>query len=363
MTIEDLKNNNLILLECISGSKAYGLDTPDSDVDIKGVFILPKEQFYGLNYTPQVSNETNDIVYYELGRYLELLLLNNPNILELLNTPKSSILYKHPFLNEIKSEMILSKLCLNTFGKFALSQIKKSRGLKKKIVNPVGKVRKSVLSFCYVNSEQGSIPVESFLLSNNLKQESCGLVNIPHMKNLYGLFHNENANYNGIVKHDSSNDISLSSITKNEKQIALLYFNKDGYSTYCKEYKQYWDWVKNRNEVRYQNTKSHGKNYDAKNMMHTFRLLEMAIEIGKQKIVNVNRPNRDFLLDVKAGKFDYNHLLDMANKLQIDMELAFEKSDLPIQPDIDLINNLIYKLRCKFYESPNFISINHKQPI
>ena len=49
LTIEDLKAQNLILFECISGSRAYGLDTPTSDTDIKGVFYLPKERFFGLS--------------------------------------------------------------------------------------------------------------------------------------------------------------------------------------------------------------------------------------------------------------------------------------------------------------------------
>ena len=62
MTIQDLKDRNLLLLECISGSKAYGLDLPTSDTDIKGVFLLPKTEFYGLNYISQVATETNDIV-------------------------------------------------------------------------------------------------------------------------------------------------------------------------------------------------------------------------------------------------------------------------------------------------------------
>lgn len=77
LTIDDLKAQNLILFECISGSRAYGLDTLTSDTDIKGVFYLPKEQFYSLHsdYIPQVSNETNDIVYYELGRFVELLII------------------------------------------------------------------------------------------------------------------------------------------------------------------------------------------------------------------------------------------------------------------------------------------------
>lgn len=43
MTIEELKARDLIIYECISGSKAYGLDVPTSDTDIKGVFLLPKE--------------------------------------------------------------------------------------------------------------------------------------------------------------------------------------------------------------------------------------------------------------------------------------------------------------------------------
>ena len=83
MTISELREKGLIILECISGSKAYGLDTPSSDTDIKGVFILPKKDYYGLTYIPQINNETNDIVFYELGRFMELLLLNNHILLVL----------------------------------------------------------------------------------------------------------------------------------------------------------------------------------------------------------------------------------------------------------------------------------------
>lgn len=63
MTIQDIKDKGLLLLECISGSNAYGLQTADSDTDLKGVFYLPKDAFYGWEYIPQISNETNDEVY------------------------------------------------------------------------------------------------------------------------------------------------------------------------------------------------------------------------------------------------------------------------------------------------------------
>jgi hypothetical protein len=349
MTVDDLRKRGLIILECISGSRAYGLDTPESDTDIKGVFMLPKAEFYSLNYIPQVNNETNDVVFYEFGRFMELLSQNNPNILELLSTPDFAIIKKHPLFDEIKPELILSKLCANTFGKFAWSQIKKAKGLNKKILNPIDKARKSVLEFCFVNYGQGAIPLEKYLAIKGWKQENCGLVNIPHMKDIYGLYHAENSGYSGIIKGENSNDVSLSSVAKGQKQEALLYFNKDGYSTYCKEYHEYWDWVEKRNDARYQNTKSHGKNYDSKNMMHVFRLLEMAIEIGKEQKVNVKRPNRDFLLDIKAGKFKYDELLSMAEEKKHQMELAFKHSSLPEKPDLQIINELAYRLRDAYY--------------
>ena len=351
MDLKDLSDRNLIVLECLSGSRAYGLATPTSDTDIKGVFLLPKKDYYGLEYVPQVADPSNDVVFYEFSRFMKLLSVNNPNILELLNTPSSSIRYKHPLLDEIKSEMVLSKLCRDTFGKFALAQIKKAKGLKKKIVNPVAQERKSPLAFCYVSHEQDSLALERYLDLAGWRQEDCGLTNIPHMDNVYGLYHRPDAGYSGIIKNDRSNDVSLSSIPKGEPQRALLYFNRNGYSSYCKKYREYWDWVDQRNEARYENTRQHGKNYDAKNMMHTFRLLDMAIEIGRDQRVNVERPNRTFLLDIKAGKYEYDELLQMAHEKQQEMENAYAHSTLPEQPDLEAINNLAFELRDKFYET------------
>ena len=351
LNINLLKERGLILLECISGSKAYGLDTPSSDTDIKGVFYLPEAEFYGLSYTPQVNNDSNDIVFYELRRFLELLSVNNPNILELLNTPEESVLLKHPLLDQIETEKILSKRCKNTFGKFALSQIKKAKGLKKKIVNPVAKERKTILSFCYVTLDHGSKPLLDFLREKQWKQEHCGLSKISHMKGMYGLYYGEGKGFEGVIKGPESNEVSLSSIPKNEIQQCILYVNKDGYSTYCKEYREYWEWVEKRNDARFENTQKHGKNYDSKNMMHTFRLLQMAIEIGKDKKINVKRSDREFLLGIKSGKYEYEDLLKMAQEKQTEMEAAFEQSELREQPDLDYINSLAHSIRKRLYQA------------
>ena len=252
MTIQNLKSNNLILFEVISGSKSFGLNTPTSDTDIKGVYYLPKEQFYGLSYIPQISNETNDEVYYEIGRFIELLLKNNPNILEILATPTDCILYKHPLMDRLKLEDFLSKLCKDSFAGYAMTQIKKARGLKKKIVNPMEKERKSLLDFCYVLQGYNSVVLSQWLETKGLLQEHCGLINIPNSKGMFALFYDEMGalGYRGIVKNELSNEVSLSSIPKGEKEIAYLSCNQDGYSKYCKEYKEYWDWIEKRNEER-----------------------------------------------------------------------------------------------------------------
>src|SRR5690606_4775355 len=104
INIEFLKRNKLLLFEAISGSKAFGLATEKSDTDIRGVYYLPRNMFYGLEYIPQVSNETNDEVYYEIGRFVESVSKNNPNILEVLATPEDCILYKHPIMDPLRLE-------------------------------------------------------------------------------------------------------------------------------------------------------------------------------------------------------------------------------------------------------------------
>ncbi len=353
MNINEVRNSNLLLLDCVSGSRAYGLHTPQSDTDLKGVFLLPKAYFYGLSYIEQLNNETHDEVYFELKRFVELLVKNNPNILELLNTPEDCIRYKHPIMDLLKPELFLSKLCKQSFAGYAQSQIKKAQGLNKKIVNPVDKEKKTVLDFCYVIHEQGSMTLNTWLTKSNFVQEDCGLVNINHMRDMYALFHNSqmNAGYlKGICSGVDANDVSLSAVEKGIKPLGVMSFNKDGYSKYCKDYKEYWDWVEKRNELRYENTIEHGKNYDTKNMMHTFRLLNMAEEIATEGKVKVRRHDREFLLNIRKGYYSYDELVAQANEKISLIDELYEKSNLPEQPDFKKAEQLLMEMREKLYK-------------
>jgi hypothetical protein len=352
MTYKDLQSNpDLLLYDCITGSRAYGTDLPTSDTDIRGVFILPQPEFYSLSYTPQVADDTNDTVYYELGRFVELLAKNNPNMLELLATPPACIRYRHPIMDHLTPELFLSKKCKDTFGGYAYAQIKKARGLNKKIVNPMPRERQTPLDFCYVIKGNGSVPIRQWLDDNGLEQSSCGLSAIPHFREVYAIHHDPTGNlgYAGILRKPNSNDLSLSSIPKGAEILGYLHFNKDGYATYCKDYKAYWKWVEERNEARYQTNLAHGAEYDSKNMMHTFRLLEMGIEILREGIIRVRRPNREELLDIRQGKYDYDTLLGMAEDKMAELEEAYAKSTLPLAVDMERVDGVLVKMRQAWY--------------
>lgn len=349
LTIHTLKERNLIVLECISGSKAYGLDTPTSDTDIKGIFILPKEEYYALNYVGQVNDEKNDVVYYELNKFLEMLIKNNPSTIELLNTRSDEIIYKHTALDALVPSIYLTKKCQFSFGNYAISQIKKAKGLNKKVHNPIDKQRKSVLDFCYVLKGGQSIGLRKYLEERKLPFSNVGVARIDHTRGMYAMYHATGRKYKGIVSSESANELALSSIEKDDKVEAYLFFNQDAYSTYCKQYREYWDWVEERNDNRYKDTLAHGKNYDAKNMMHTFRLLKMAVEIAKKGKVNVWRSDREELLKIRNGYYSFEELMDKAEAIYESLPELYTASSLPENLDSDKINQLAFQIRSTFY--------------
>lgn len=354
MTYQELRyQKQLILLDCISGSTAYHLNVQGSDVDKKGIFIMPRRQLYGFDQQQQIANETNDEVYFEIGRFLDLLTKNNPNILELLSTPKEHVLFRHPLMELIKPEDFLSKLCQDTFAGYAQTQIRKARGLNKKINNPMDATQKSVLDFCFVIHNNGSLPLREWLAAHHYTQEQCGLVKLDHFRDVYLLYHQKQlieGIFAGIASGPDANDVQLSKVPKGLEHIAIVNFNKDGYSTYRREYKEYQEWEAKRNDLRYQNTLSHGKNYDAKNMMHTFRLLNMAEEIALYHQVIVKREDRDFLLKIRNGEFEFDTLLEMVESKMESVQAAYKKSFLPDRPDSNKAESILVEIRTKYYK-------------
>lgn len=354
ITLDTARSPECLLFECVTGSRAYGTDTPESDLDLRGVFIQPRTRFFGLSGVDQVSDATNDETFYEIGRFTDLLTKNNPNILEMLYAPPDCVRFRHPLMALLRPELVLSKLCRDTFAGYAISQVRRARGLNKKIVNPMDGPRRSILDFCHVVAGQGAIPLADWLAEKGVRQWDCGLVNVPHMRDVYGIYHDpeRTRGYRGIIRGEDSTDLILSSIPKGEVAIGWMNFNQDGYQKYCREYREYHEWLENRNEARYATNIAHGRNYDSKNLMHTFRLLDMAEEIARDRRITVRRPNRDHLMRIRRGEFEYDDLIAQADEKIERIDALFASADLPERPDRDALETALVEIREQWYLEP-----------
>jgi len=220
--------------------------------------------------------------------------------------------------------------------------------------------RKGVLDFCYVLEDGQTITLEKWLENVNewqdfegeaLEQKHIGLAKIDHAHDLYAMYDLSELDIPaGIVSEKDANDVQLTSIPKGLNPDGYLTFNKDAYSTHCKRYHEYKTWLKERNEDRFKMNKDHGKNYDSKNMMHTFRLLKMALEIADGEI-NVRRPDDELvkLLKIRHGEYDYDVLIKEAEAMIEQLDNAFDNSSLPDKVDSEEIAKLELQIRESWY--------------
>lgn len=350
LTLADLHAENLILFEAISGSHAYGLATPQSDTDIKGVFYLPRRLYYGLDYQPQISDAGNDTTYYELGRFVELLLASNPTALELLAAPPDTIRQRAPLMDALRPAWFLSKACQQTFAGYALGQIKKARGLNKKINAPVA--AKTPLDFCHILDGARALPLAAWLARSGREQRRIGLVRLAHARDLYAVYYDADGSrgYRGIQRHPAATGLCTENIAPpDDTPLAYLSYNADGYSAHCRHFAEYQQWARERNPARYATAQAHGQGYDAKNLMHTIRLLETARDLARDGELRVRRANRDELLAIKHGAFTYEALLARAEALMAESATLFAASPLPDAVNKDAATAALIAMREQLY--------------
>ena len=346
--LDRIRKPDVLLFDSVAGSHAYGTNIATSDQDRRGVFIAPDSILAGLDSIEQVSDERSDQVYYELGRFVELLLRNNPNALEMIAIPDDCVLFRHPLFDLLSPSLFLSKLCEKTFGEYAMGQIRKARGLNKKIVNPQPEKRHPMLAFCHVPEGQGSVPLLEWLAARDMDPEKCGVTAVRNAADLFAIYQNVEGGYRGLVSNKDLDTLVFSSVPKEAQPVCWMHFNEDAFKAHCKAHREYWLWVEQRNEERYATNSNHGRGYDSKNLMHTIRLLEMAGEIAREGVLKIRRPNREALLQIRSGEFAYEELVARAEELHAGLGPAYAASDLPDSPDRERVNQLLVEIRKEF---------------
>ena len=86
------KTENVKVLHCIeSGSRAWGFASPDSDYDVRFIYIRPYEYYLGFDKKRDVIeyelNDVFDISGWDISKALQLLYKSNPTLFEWMQSP------------------------------------------------------------------------------------------------------------------------------------------------------------------------------------------------------------------------------------------------------------------------------------
>lgn len=361
-----LPKNSKLLFRGIVGSQSYGLATETSDTDYKSIYLQSDEDILSNNYIGQIDIDKDDVAY-ELRRFLELISTGNPNVLELLYLPEHCIINTSPEYEYLRANrnVFLTKQCCYTYSGYAKTQLQKASGINKKFNWEENRViRKDIQDFSKIIDRQNgkTYLLKDWLKENEYTADQLGLASIDGFRDCYRLYTddikwvNDNHRFNGILEDrdykgfgdENSNEPRKSEIEQyriNDWK-GIVYWNREAYSTHCKEYREYEKWLLNRNENRVATNKQHGQKFDSKNILHLVRLIMTAQEIPTENRINVDRTkNRDYLLNIKKGNVDLKSIIEEWGVKAKELEQLYLNSNLPEKVDNNFTKELELKIR------------------
>jgi DNA polymerase III epsilon subunit len=326
-----------------TGSHAYGMATPTSDLDIRGVFagdpINVMTPFFPVEQVEGPAGE--DTVLFELSKYVRLVTDQNPNIVELLWLEPEDCLFSTPaweYLRSMRRELLTTKVRA-TYGGYAMQQISRMKSHDKWLNNP--------------QPEQPPRPRDFFGMVHNLSlaPEFNGRVPVDGEwtavdcgRDLYLLFEGGAGGW-----HDAAG--ALRTFTREEARalvdgraqpVAICKFSRDEYESRKRDWDNYWTWRKNRNKARGALEEKLG--FDGKNGAHTLRLLRTGLEILRDGVVRVRRPDAADLLAVRRGERSYESVLAEAQELDAQMAEAERASPLAKRVDQAMVGDIVMRM-------------------
>lgn len=282
------------------GSHAYGLNTPTSDLDIKGVLIAERPHYLGfLHRVEQIEErDPNDLVIYELTKFFKLAADCNPNIIEVLWTEPEDILYMNSdgdALRDLRADF-LSQKAKFTFSGYAMAQLKRMKNHHSWMKNPP------------------------------TPPKSRAELGLP-----------QNKDWGDWIELADRDNVSVADIRKWETEKE---WREDS-----KKWAHYQEWLAGRNVKRHELEAKFG--YDTKHGMHLVRLLRMGEEILKTGKVNVKRPDREELLAIRNnGIWSYEQMVEYAEQKDRELDLIYKlgTSPLPKEPNRKMLDDACQEL-------------------
>lgn len=341
--LEELRKTSKIKFEVIAGSHAYGTNVETSDEDIRGIFVPDAHEYISIKEPPaQINDQKNDVVFYSIKRFFELINTANPNLIELLWIPSDCIIKQDSILDPLfqNKELFITKKAYMSHSCYAKAQIKKAKGCNKRVNNPQPKEKPHRSEFCFVIPRQKHkdapiarpIPIKEL----EIDLSNFHVAKLEQSHNTFRMYdYSDQENRQGVFKNG---DIVCQSIPLDDEDArfyGMLIYNKENYEKAVSEWHNYWDWFNNRNESRWIDQENGKLDYDGKNMMHCYRLLLSSKNILKnhEPIVRFDGEERNKLLAIRNGEWDYEELLLETDDLMAEIDELYKKTDLPDQVD------------------------------
>ena len=303
--VSSLLPEGLISL-CWRGSVAHGMyvpkNDPDSidDKDVMGVYIGPLEHYLGFDRKDVYEKWEGewDCVFYELRKFVGLLLNCNPNVLSLLWVKPNGIIFESPLGARLRErrDLFVTRKAYHSFSGYAHDQFKKMISFNQEAQALMQRMEEQLVAF--------GIDPDSSEAGNALR----GLDGKP--------FVGATTEMMDVVKR-----------FRGERRR----FYSGGYMG-----------KKRRELVR-------RVGYDAKNAAHLIRLLRMSIEFLTEGTLYVERADAVELLDIKRGVWPLEKVKAEADRLFQLAQEAYVRSSLPSEPDHRAAEQLCVELISEFH--------------
>lgn len=312
------ENQNLDKNICIlglGGSRAYGTNLPESDIDIRGVAVRRKEDILLGNDFENFVDVNTDTTIYSFDKIIDLLTKCNPNTIELLGLDTDDYIYKNEFGELLlkNKDIFLSNRCINTFSEYALQQLYRMQQ-----------------------------KTNAALTEEELNRHISGVLNnmSKKMNDKYNLDENNVSFY--LVDGKIKCNIIATQCSIEDLSGMLSEFNNT-----LRDYRK--------TSKRNKHALNHGK--IAKHSMHLLRLYMMGIDLVSEGKIQTKRiKEHDLLMDIRNGVYlDENGIpnkqfFEIVDEYKNKFENACKNSVLPDKPDIDKINTFRMEVNEKIVE-------------
>lgn len=342
-----LKENTIFLT--VHGSHAYGLNTAQSDIDVRGIAIPPKSYFFGFqnNFDHWVTKEPYDNQVFDLIKFFNLTKDGNPNTLELLFTePEDHILVSDAGKVLLENrDLFLSRNLKERYIGYAKAQAHRMKNHKEwidqgEVKPPPSREEFGLKAKPEIDREQ-YLTVQA-LIDKKLDGWNCDFEPFSDPQKIYLQDKVSSILTEMNILSDEKWMLAARSLGMDENFIHGLQKEK-AYNNLHANYNSYLDWKAHRNPERAKLEAKIG--YDAKHATQLIRLLKLGEEVLLTAKLRVKRlDDREELMEIKNCLWPYDRLIAYADEIEARVKAAYFKSPLPVKPDIKKLDALCIQL-------------------